>query len=495
MQAREQKATRRSWLRWCLVASLLWSVALAFGACGTTPGGQESPGQAEGNTNPNDAGGQDSTTLPTESTTADAGAEPSTSPDTQAGEQVATPEQATPPDTPTGTDGTPELPPGTLTWYKDILPIVQKRCQGCHTSGGIGPFTLVSYDDVKTKGTLLKWVIETRRMPPWMPDEQCQPVRNSRRLSELERTSILNWIAQKMPEGNPADAPPNKPKPDSLDWVDKTVAPTKSYLPAKQQDRDDYHCVVIDPKLTKDVDLIGYEVIPGARAIVHHVIVHAVDLAKAKANETAPGAGYTCYGGPKVSGSVMVGGWVPGTTVTKFPTGTGINLKAGTGFVMQIHYNFDSAKAAADLTSMKLQFSKTPIPLNRRLLIFPVADGTLRVPPQSQGIKASNTVTLPAAGRIWGAIPHMHALGTSIRVDLADASGKPKACLAHIPKWDFNWQQSYFYSLPQGLVVEKGDRVTITCTYDNPNNNTVTWGESTTDEMCLNYLYATLGKL
>src|SRR5579871_6101426 len=36
-----------------------------------------------------------------------------------------------------------------MTWYKDVLPIAQDHCQGCHISGGIGPFPLVTYSDAQ----------------------------------------------------------------------------------------------------------------------------------------------------------------------------------------------------------------------------------------------------------------------------------------------------------------------------------------------------------
>ena len=66
----------------------------------------------------------------------------------------------------------------------------------------------------------------------------------------------------------------------------------------------------------------------------------------------------------------------------------------------------------------------------------------------------------------------------------------PTKCMVDIPQWDFQWQQQYFFAQP--MVVKKGERATLSCTWDNPTTKYVTWGESTSDEMCLAFLYATL---
>src|SRR5689334_19582188 len=78
----------------------------------------------------------------------------------------------TPPQDPT------TYPPPTkkmgMTWYKDVLPIVQTSCQGCHNTGGIAPFPLLTYDDGQGHAPLMASATQARRMPPWMPSQDCQ---------------------------------------------------------------------------------------------------------------------------------------------------------------------------------------------------------------------------------------------------------------------------------------------------------------------------------
>jgi hypothetical protein len=88
----------------------------------------------------------------------------------------------------------------------------------------------------------------------------------------------------------------------------------------------------------------------------------------------------------------------------------------------------------------------------------------------------------PGSLEVWGAVPHMHTLGRRLRVELQDQ------CVIDVPRWNFNWQRMYFYDEP--LVAHGGDAVTIGCEYDTTSQDQpVYWGEGTSDEMCLAFLY------
>jgi hypothetical protein len=91
------------------------------------------------------------------------------------------------------------------------------------------------------------------------------------------------------------------------------------------------------------------------------------------------------------------------------------------------------------------------------------------------------------SGTIWGIQPHMHTKGTQINVSISH-NGQD-TCLIDIPQWNFSWQQMYFYQQP--LTATAGDVINLQCTWTNPTNQTVSFGEKTSDEMCLAFLYAT----
>jgi hypothetical protein len=101
---------------------------------------------------------------------------------------------------------------------------------------------------------------------------------------------------------------------------------------------------------------------------------------------------------------------------------------------------------------------------------------------------------------VYSVYPHMHLLGTAISLSVMPA-GKPDKVLVDIPHWDFHWQGAY--ELQDSIKVSPGDTIKINCTWDNSAGHQpeirglrsapkdVYWGERTTDEMCLGFLYVT----
>lgn len=377
----------------------------------------------------------------------------------------------------------PRPPP---TWHRDVLPIVQARCQGCHTPGGIAPFPLRGYQDASLVHVKMAAAVASGKMPPWMPSEDCSSFKDSRQLSSQEIDALTRWSADGAPEGDPADAPAAPEPAAGLPWVDTELSSAATpYIPTPPAGgSDDYHCFILDPALTADRFLIGYDLQPGVRQTVHHVLLFSADAAAAKAkDESQPGVGWTCFGGPGLS-TTTLGSWVPGTSVTRFPEGTGIKLPAGNVLVMQVHYNLSHGDPTGDVTVARLQLAREPVA--RPAFITALYNTSFSIPPGKTGYSAEAFLTAGGTGVIWGVLPHMHTLGRRIRVDIEGLFGR---CLVDIPRWDFHWQQLYFYSNPGGLPIRKGDSVKLTCTWDNTTDRTITWGEGTADEMCLNYFY------
>jgi hypothetical protein len=183
----------------------------------------------------------------------------------------------------------------------------------------------------------------------------------------------------------------------------------------------------------------------------------------------------------------MLGGWVPGTFATQYPAGTGINLPAGNVIVMQVHYNL-AGGALPDRTTVRLQYARSAV---TAAYIIPHADADFVIPPKATGYTSSQTMDVAFFRRLYGVLPHMHTKGTQVRVDLRQtAAGAYDTCLVDIPRWDFHWQQMYWYENPITLP-SSGGSVKLTCTWTNPTDQVITWGEGTNDEMCLNYYYVT----
>ena len=104
------------------------------------------------------------------------------------------------------------------------------------------------------------------------------------------------------------------------------------------------------------------------------------------------------------------------------------------------------------------------------------------IPANSTGVTHTFEYTAEGSFAIQSALLHMHTLGVSGRLSIVREDGS-EDCLVDIPQWDFNWQRDY--RLVEPAIVQAGDTVTLECTWDNPTDADVKWGEGTGDEMCL----------
>lgn len=371
-----------------------------------------------------------------------------------------------------------------VSWYRDVLPITQSSCVDCHASGGIAPFSLETYAQAKPMAFAMANAAHNRTMPPWMPDQACNRYTDERRLSDAQIDVLMRWATQGAPEGDPAEAPPAPDAGQGLSRVDKTLQMNAPYTP-NGAITDDYHCFVIDPALTADKFVVGYEVVPGSRRQVHHVIMYTGARADAVARDAQQaGDGYTCFGGPDVDNPDMIGGWVPGSASVNYPTGTGIKLQANRVLIMQVHYNLSNGPPEPDQTTVKLQFATGAV---TPAILTPLADFSFVIPANAMGYTPPTqpySYTMPFGATVYGVLPHMHTRGKRIQVR------STQGCLVDIPRWDFHWQQQYFFQTPMRL--NAGSTLSLTCTWDNPTSSTVRWGEGTDDEMCINYFYYTL---
>jgi Copper type II ascorbate-dependent monooxygenase, C-terminal domain len=374
------------------------------------------------------------------------------------------------------------------TWSKDVLPVVQRRCQGCHATGGAAPFSMETWAQAAPHAAGIARMVESRAMPPWKADDACRPLKDSRRLSDDELSVIVAWARGGAPEGDPVQAPSNPTSLPALPWVDAELSMASPYTPSTARP-DDYRCFVIDPKLPGERDLIGYDIVPGQRSLVHHVLLYGMPRAEALGLDAAePGPGYTCFGGPGGGGllGTVYGAWVPGAAATQYPAGTGVTMASDHVIVMQIHYNTSHGgghghSIAPDQTRIKLQLA--PGRVEKPAIILPVADLNFTIPPKTSNYTTTVSFPFAAGATLHGVGPHMHTRGRQIRVSADDA------CLVDIPSWDFNWQQLYQFETP--FSIKPGSRLRLSCTWDNPGDKVVRWGEGTDDEMCLNYFYLT----
>jgi mono/diheme cytochrome c family protein len=387
-----------------------------------------------------------------------------------------------------------------VTYAKDIAPILYQNCASCHRTGEIGPFALMSYTDAKKRAAQLVSVTESRFMPPWHADSHGE-FRDERKLTPEQIATIREWVAAGSPEGSPSavPAPPKFPQGWSLGKPDLTLEPTKAYTLAAEGG-DVYRCFVIPSGQTEDRYVAAIEVRPGNAKVVHHVIAYLDVSGKAKqveAQNKDGQPGYTSYGGIGTTPSGALGGWAPGNLPRLLPDGVGTLLPKGSDVVLQVHYH-RSGKAETDQTRIGIYFCKKPV--DKRMRILPVF-GMLSIPAGEANYTVHGfPMNLGNDATILGVMPHMHLLGHDMTVT-ATMPDNSKKTLVHVPNYDFNWQTTYMYKEP--VKVAAGTRVGLTAHYDNSSSNPrnpnrppkqIGWGEQTTDEMCIAFVYYTIDK-
>lgn len=424
-----------------------------------------------------------------------------------------------------GKNAAPSRNTAAPTYYEDVEPILDARCAGCHYSGGIAPFPLQTYSQARRQRAAIAHAVGARRMPPWFADSRVRAYRYDLSLTNAQIATIRRWAATGARAGNAAR--PGRPIPRVVPPAIRTdlrLPMTEAYTPSRGTTRDDYRCFVLPwaPETSRFVT--GFDVQPGAAKQVHHIIAYlahprdAATVAHWERQDAEPG--YSCYGGPSLTGDDQIGanflaGWAPGSGGSILPEGTGIEIPQGSRLILQVHYNLDHTRALPDRSALELQLADT---VEKRGSYLPLVNPVWVLSPQSMRIPAGQKRVVHAATldprpflRFLGApldttrgftihsvAHHMHLLGKRGDVALVRASGR-RVPLLTIRDWHFHWQREYRFAAPEQF--DPGDMLSIRCEHDNSRANqpvvngrrakprTIYWGENSTDEMCIAFLY------
>lgn len=403
-------------------------------------------------------------------------------------------------------DGDLLAPPSASTYHKDVRPVVTAQCFPCHATGGAAGYDreFETFDQVFGWSPVMALMTASGDMPPWPPDSSCRSYQGQRLLTDDEIATFQTWLDDGLWEGDPDDyvAPesPDDAKPPS------TIPPMdagEDFIPDANL-TDDYHCLPMTFVVDEPMFMTGYDLLPGAKEIVHHALIYEIPPSMADeldANDAQdPDVGYGCDTTPLTSVYGFLGSWVPGQPVQLFPEDAGIYLEPGTRFVLQMHYNVlgvpPGTPIPGDRTSLVL-YSRPVSPLPANLVYFSLlVDTALLIPPGAVDHVEGSAFGLPGGATMVGIFPHMHLLGTEIRAHIEHADGS-ETCLIDIPEWDFEWQQFFLFDDGDPVVTQTNDVLHLECVYDNSAENQpviggiqqapklVAWGEGTTDEMCL----------
>ncbi|WP_334160581.1 redoxin family protein [Phenylobacterium sp.] len=364
-----------------------------------------------------------------------------------------------------------------ISYAKDVAPILEAKCVGCHQPGSIGPFAMTSYEMVKGFSPMIREVIRTDRMPPWNADPHVGKFQDDKSLTKAEIKTLVHWIEAGAPRGDGADPLAQKER-HAADWPlgkPDLILDIPAYkIPASGV--VEYQRPFVANPLTegKWIKASTYKI--GARQAVHHYLsgyINEVPAAGSQVNEMRWGAG--------------VGGYAVGAESTYWPTNVGTYLPPGGAVAFQAHYT-PYGKDVVEKSQIGLYFYKDDEKPDLMMRSTVVVDNSIVIPPGAARHKETAYVEFPKEALLYSAFPHAHYRGYASDLWVQYPSGEKKLLLA-MPRYDFNWQREYTFAEP--IKIPAGSRVIANYWYDNSKRNPanpdpskeIVWGDQSWEEM------------
>ena len=376
-----------------------------------------------------------------------------------------------------------------LTFNRDIAPLLFARCATCHHPNGSAPFDLLSYRDVQLRLPLIVDAIERRSMPPWVPEPGFVKFAGERRLTDDEIDLFRRWVADGAREGNPADLPPTPEFGDvwQLGEPDLVVSLPAYTVPPEGFDR--YRNLVAPIPLSETRYVSTVELRWGDTRVVHHsrmMIDPTPSSRMFDARDPEPG-----FDGMEIVTAAdnppgHFVGWAPGGVQVRGSDEIAWPLNPGTDLVLQLHLR---PTGVPELVEPKVGFYFARQPPTKATALIMLGSFEIDIPPGDSDYLVTDTYRLPVDVEALSVYPHAHYLGKLVwgQATLPDGTTK---WLIRIDEWNFNSQEEYRYRTP--IFLPAGTTLSMRWLYDNSTDNPsnpndpprrVVYGSLSSDEM------------
>jgi peroxiredoxin len=366
-----------------------------------------------------------------------------------------------------------------ITYTRDIAPILQARCVECHRTGEIAPFELTSYDEAAGWGEMIAEVVHEQRMPPWHANPKFGSFANDRSMPTHEKDLLYKWVKNGCPEGSPADLPPARQftsgwqlprKPDLV-----LSMPEPFTVPAEVgREGVPYKHFRVPTNFSEDKWVAAIEVQPGNRAVVHHTIVYIEPPGRKRRDDR-----------------IFLAAYVPGLRSVPLPANSAKRIPAGSTLVFEMHYT-PNGSVQQDQTQVGFLFVDAK-DIEKEVITAEIGNLQFKIPPgDSSYVATATSRSTTQEVTLLSMSPHMHLRGKAFRYELVLPTGE-REVLLDVPAYDFNWQTRYVLSEPRKLPV--GSVIHCRAVYDNSEANlanpdptkTVRWGDQSWEEMMLGF--------
>jgi hypothetical protein len=358
-------------------------------------------------------------------------------------------------------DVVPDCIPSQASFDTNVLPIIDQYCSRCHGAEPDygAPMSLLEYEPLVEGSDGLRTVdkmIDRLSVAEMPPSGNPMP-------SHGEYETLLAWAscgAEHFDYDNGLDASqpiweaPNE-APLGTTSIDLTAEGHRVGINAL----DDYQFFTFSNLVAEDRFIRRIEPVIDETRVVHHITLQRMN-------------GNTDY----------LYTWAPGTGAIEFPDG-GLRLTPGDGFFMNIHYNNGAGiEDVADWSGVRMWVGPTE---GTEWVMLAPSTWDIRVPARGTADAVADC-NVTEEFQILAGMPHMHEIGSAFEHVIQRGDGTEETLIA-LTGWSFELQ--FFYEM--SATVRPGDRMRLTCSYDNDKDRPVTAGQGTTDEMCFNFMYVT----
>ncbi len=382
--------------------------------------------------------------------------------------------------------------PESPTFADDIAPILYDRCVNCHRPGEIAPMSLISYQEVRPWARSIRNKVETRAMPPWHLDKNIgvQNFLNDPSLSDDQIATVLKWVDNGAPQGNPANTPtpPEFAPADTWQIGDPDLVvrfPTYT-VPAAGPDL--FGDLVTDFGLAEDRYITAIQPKPvgdKARQVVHHALSYAVEQDES---------------GERMGGGTFLVEYASGKQAEVYPEGTGLMLSADTEARLSYHLHSvgEDIDAVVELGINFLPAGTEPEHIRYSKQLGGSHGQTIGVLdiPAGEGTRSDGYARFNKAAKITMFQPHMHMLGTYQCIEFIYPTQPVRAETVNCAAFDYNWHMNYNYAEDSMPLIPAGTILHVSTWLDNSaanrgNLDAGNWigaGQRTMDEMAFAWI-------
>ncbi len=393
---------------------------------------------------------------------------------------------------------------GDVTYYRDVLPIIQDNCQSCHQPEGqnlggvVAPMSFMNYQETRPWARAIAHKVEAREMPPWYASAPQGVFSNERLLTDAEIETVLSWVEAGAPAGDRADAPEPRQFVENASGGWSLGTPDFVFkLDEPYHVEDDVYDLNIsffktltEAELPEDVWVRGWEFKTDAGKVGHHMCGFVRGPApgerpveEAAADEGAAGSGQllTCI--------------AEGAEAVMLPDGYGLRLEAGSTLTYNMHYHKEPGEGTGIWTQPEIAFFVEDRPVRYQVINDSIGNTGFEIPPGHPNYRIGTSRTLDKDIQVLTYWPHAHLRGTASRYTAIYPDGSEELLL-DVPHYDQGWQETYKYKEPK--LLPEGTRIDVSFWYDNSPERAARYdfrstdspghGPRTDDEMTLGFI-------